>query len=136
MNQQLTALGEELEGDRQTLQRELDEIELLLKQTATEVERNESRRVQAEERLAQLERGPDRAARKRKGLDGMDPNALQATKTFIFDVRPMVLDDLGMVPTLRRSAAERSRRFSVPVRFESVGTDGRLSTEAESGLFR
>src|SRR3954454_19377539 len=56
MNDQLTALADDLERDQQTLQRELDEIEMLLKQTATEAERNESRRVQAEERLATIER--------------------------------------------------------------------------------
>ena len=56
MNEQLSALADDLERDQETLQRELDEIEMLLKQTATEAERNESRRVQAEERLAQLER--------------------------------------------------------------------------------
>ena len=30
----------------------------------------------------------------------MVQQTLDATKTFIFDVRPMVLDDLGLVPTL------------------------------------
>ena len=53
---------------------------------------------------------PERAADELKELVAMVQQALEATKTFIFDVRPMVLDDLGLVPTLRRSAAERSRR--------------------------
>src|SRR5512132_817413 len=56
MNQQLSALADELERDQETLQRELDEIELLLRQAASEVDRNEARRVQAEERLGQVER--------------------------------------------------------------------------------
>src|SRR5689334_4976449 len=56
MDQQLNTLADDLERDQQTLQRELDEIEMLLKQAASEVERNESRRVQAEERLALVER--------------------------------------------------------------------------------
>ena len=83
-----------------------------------------------------FERDPARAAQELKELVAMVHQALEATKAFIFDVRPMVLDDLGLVPTLRRSAAERGRRMGVAVRFESVGTDGRLSTEVESGLFR
>jgi two-component system sensor histidine kinase DegS len=254
MNQQLIALAEDLESDQQTLQRELDEIDLLLRQAAGEAERNESRRAQAEERVGQLERSastppqdvseahtvlltqtrratlmqaqlevlagkqralqryreriasalpvvrsaaatapeevpqksrpgaadagetlaaqeqlrrgiarqmhdgpaqsianialqaqivqrlferdPARAAAELKELVAMVHQALEATKSFIFDVRPMVLDDLGLVPTLRRSAAERSRRSGVAVRFESVGTDRRLSNEVESGLFR
>src|SRR3954468_9474852 len=260
MNEQLNALADDLERDQETLHRELDEIEMLLKQTATEAERNESRRVQAEERLATIERDttapmevvteargqlltqtrratlmqaqldvlggkqralqryrervnaalplvksaasaaavapatgsqatakaggrsaisgdvlaaqeqmrreiarqmhdgpaqsianialqaqivqrfferdPARASHELNELVAMVQQALEATKTFIFDVRPMVLDDLGLVPTLRRSAAERTRRSGVPVRFESVGTDRRLSMELESALFR
>jgi signal transduction histidine kinase len=69
-------------------------------------------------------------------LVNMVQQALEATKSFIFDVRPMVLDDLGLVPTLRRSAREASRRSGTQVRFESVGADRRLSTGLESGLFR
>jgi hypothetical protein len=66
----------------------------------------------------------------------MVQHALDATKTFIFDVRPMVLDDLGLVPTLRRAAAERTRRTGIQVSFQSVGSDRRLPEELESGLFR
>ena len=40
-------------------------------------------------------------------LVAMVQQTLEATKSFIFDVRPMVLDDLGLVPTLRRAARER-----------------------------
>jgi hypothetical protein len=66
----------------------------------------------------------------------MVQQTLDATKSFIFDVRPMVLDDLGLVPTLRRAARERGRRAGVPVEFDSMGTDRRLSMDLESGLFR
>jgi hypothetical protein len=66
----------------------------------------------------------------------MVQQTLDATKTFIFDVRPMVLDDLGLVPTLRRVARERGRRAQVPVSFESDGQDRRLSVDLESAVFR
>jgi hypothetical protein len=66
----------------------------------------------------------------------MVQQTLEATKSFIFDVRPMVLDDLGLVPTLRRSARERGRRAGVPVDFDSMGQDRRLPMDLESGLFR
>ena len=69
-------------------------------------------------------------------LIGMVQRTLEATKTFIFDVRPMVLDDLGLVPTLRRSARERGRRAGVAVDFDSMGQDRRLPMDLESGLFR
>jgi two-component system, NarL family, sensor histidine kinase DegS len=79
---------------------------------------------------------PERAASEVGQLVGMVQQTLDATKTFIFDVRPMVLDDLGLVPTLRRATRERSRRADVPVDFESMGQDRRLPMDLESGLFR
>ena len=69
-------------------------------------------------------------------LVSMVQQTLEATKTFIFDVRPMVLDDLGLVPTLRRAARERGRRAGVPVEFDSVGQDRRIEVDLESSLFR
>ena len=69
-------------------------------------------------------------------LVSMVQQTLDATKSFIFDVRPMVLDDLGLVPTLRRAARDRGRRVGVEVEFDSLGTDRRLPMDLESGLFR
>ena len=69
-------------------------------------------------------------------LKSMVQQTLEATKTFIFDVRPMVLDDLGLVPTLRRAARERGRRANVAVDFDSLGQDRRLAMDLESSLFR
>jgi hypothetical protein len=79
---------------------------------------------------------PDAARTEVRQLIEMVEHTLEATKSFIFDVRPMVLDDLGLVPTLRRAARDRGRRAGVNVEFESLGTDRRLSMELESGLFR
>jgi len=92
--------------------------------------------LQAEivERLVQ--RDPALAANEVGQLVAMVQQTLEATKTFIFDVRPMVLDDLGLVPTLRRSARDRGRRAGVAVEFDSIGVDRRLPVELESGLFR
>ncbi len=69
-------------------------------------------------------------------LVSMVQQTLEATKSFIFDVRPMVLDDLGLVPTMRRAARERGRRAQVPVEVESMGSDRRLPMDLESALFR
>ncbi len=90
--------------------------------------------AQIVERL--LAQGSDRAAAEVHQLTEMVQKTLEATKTFIFDVRPMVLDDLGLVPTLRRSARDRGRRAQVPIEFDSEGPDGRLSPELESAVFR
>lgn len=92
--------------------------------------------LQAEVVQRLFTREPSQAAIELGQLVEMVQHALEATKTFIFDVRPMVLDDLGLVPTLRRTAAERSRRSGIEVGFQSAGIDRRLPPELESGLFR
>ena len=80
-----------------------------------------------------LTKAPEKATEEVQQLIAMVQRTLDATKTFIFDVRPMVLDDLGLVPTLRRATRDRGGRFGVKVDFESVGVDRRLSVELEAG---
>jgi two-component system, NarL family, sensor histidine kinase DegS len=83
-----------------------------------------------------LDRDPAMARGELRLLVGMVQATLDATKNFIFDVRPMVLDDLGLVPTLRRATRDRGRRAHVPVEFESLGADRRLPVDIESAVFR
>jgi two-component system sensor histidine kinase DegS len=90
--------------------------------------------AQIVERL--LDRDPAAAKTEIGELVAMVQRTLDATKTFIFDIRPMVLDDLGLVPTLRRVARERGRRAQIPIEFESYGTDGRLPMDVETAFFR
>lgn len=81
-------------------------------------------------------RGDPQAEAELGQLMAMVDSTLEATKSFIFDVRPMVLDDLGLVPTLRRAARDRSRRAGVPIELDSSGSDRRLAPELESAFFR
>ena len=90
--------------------------------------------AQIVERL--LDRDPAQAKTEIGQLVDMVQHTLEATKAFIFDVRPMVLDDLGLVPTLRRVARDRGRRSQIPIEFESYGTDRRLPMDVESAIFR
>ena len=90
--------------------------------------------AQIVERL--LNRDPEGAQGELRLLVSMVQQTLDATKTFIFDVRPMVLDDLGLVPTLRRAARERGRRAGIPVEFDTYGQDRRIEVDLESSLFR
>ena len=62
--------------------------------------------------------------------------ALDATKEFIFEIRPMVLDDLGLGPTIRRTASDRGRRSGISVDFASQGSEERLDPDVESAVFR
>ena len=81
-------------------------------------------------------RGDPRTQGELDQLRVMVEQALDATKEFIFDVRPMVLDDLGLVPTLRRTALDRGRRAGVEIDLDSQGTERRLAQDTESGVFR
>jgi two-component system sensor histidine kinase DegS len=92
--------------------------------------------LQAEivERL--FDKGDERAPAELESLRRLVQQALEATKTFIFEIRPMVLDDLGLGPTVRRSAADRSQRAGIPVDVGSQGIEARLDPDVESALFR
>ena len=90
--------------------------------------------AQIVERL--VSRSPAEAAKEALALVAMVQSTLEVMKSFLFEVRPMVLDDLGLVPTLRRTVRERASKTDVTVELDSTGQDLRLSGEVESSLFR
>src|SRR5205807_133324 len=49
--------------------------------------------------------------------------ALDETWRLIFDLRPMTLDDLGLVPTLRRFVKEYGDKSGIVARFHLVGEE-------------
>lgn len=55
---------------------------------------------------------------------------------FIFDLRPMMLDDLGVVPTLRRYAESFQEKNSIPVPITVTGVERRLESHIEVTIFR
>jgi signal transduction histidine kinase len=54
----------------------------------------------------------------------------------IFDLRPAVLDDLGLVPAIRWLGDRHLRPQGIGVRCEFSGLDARLPAETETALFR
>jgi two-component system sensor histidine kinase DegS len=63
-------------------------------------------------------------------------DALEETRRLIFDLRPMTLDDLGLVPTLRRFIREFQDKSGIVARFHLVGEERRLPGNYEAVLFR
>ena len=63
-------------------------------------------------------------------------NALDETRQLIFDLRPMTLDDLGLVPTLRKYTREFGEKHGMQVRLHAVGEAQRLPGNIEGTLFR
>ena len=90
--------------------------------------------AQIVERL--VEKDDDRAIEEIEALRRLVQQALDTTKAFIFEVRPMVLDDLGLAPTIRRTAMERGRRAGINVEFDSQGIEERLGSDVESAIYR
>ncbi len=50
--------------------------------------------------------------------------------------RPTMLDELGLVPTLRWYADRYAKRLGIEVEFEASGLENRLPTEIETALYR
>jgi signal transduction histidine kinase len=62
--------------------------------------------------------------------------ALEETRKLIFDLRPMTLDDLGLVPTLRKFVVDFERTSGMRTRLNLVGAERRLPRDLEASLFR
>lgn len=63
-------------------------------------------------------------------------NALQQGRGLIFDLRPMTLDDLGLVPTIRRYATQISERAKIEVDVLVQNFETRLPNHYEVAVFR
>src|SRR5712691_10034539 len=69
-------------------------------------------------------------------LRQMVNKTLQELRGFIFELRPMILDDLGLVPTLRRYVQTLIDKHAVRIDFASAGRDRRLPSDDEVEIFR
>jgi signal transduction histidine kinase len=82
---------------------------------------------------------PQRATRERQILEdatALAENMMTGLRRVIADLRPPVLDDLGLVPALRRLGNDLYERASVPVTVQADESPGRLPPEVEITLFR
>ncbi|MDQ3043634.1 MAG: histidine kinase [Chloroflexota bacterium] len=70
------------------------------------------------------------------GLKAMINASLQDTRRMIFDLRPMILEDLGLVPTVRRYLVELNRTNKVQGEVTGPEQDLGLNTTMQVALFR
>ena len=61
---------------------------------------------------------------------------LEEVRKIIFNLRPMALDDLGLVPTIRKLTQDFEEKMKIRTRFELRGKERRLATGMEVALFR
>ena len=92
--------------------------------------------LQAEilERL--IARDPNLVAKELDDFKNGVRRVLDDTRRLIFDLRPMTLDDLGLVPTLRKFVKEFADRTGVNVYLRVSGEEARLPGSLEPTLFR
>ena len=57
-------------------------------------------------------------------------------RDFIFDLRPMMLDDLGLIPTARRYTEAYKNKSGLDINFVITGTERRLANHIEVIAFR
>ncbi len=83
------------------------------------------------------EKGPELAFQEIKSLKEMVRDALTEVRRIIYDLRPMALDDLGLIPTLRKYL-ETTQEYNkgIKLSFESKGNEVRLPGNYETAIFR
>jgi two-component system sensor histidine kinase DegS len=83
-----------------------------------------------------LESDLQRARGELGNLRGLVTTTLQDTRKFIFELRPMTLDDLGLVPTLRRYTADLGAKYHTSIEVQAPHGEQRLPKEIEVPIFR
>ena len=79
---------------------------------------------------------PNRSRTELAALRTMVNKTLQELRGFIFELRPMILDDLGLVPTMRRYVQTLIDKHGARIDFSSTGRDRRLPSDDEVAIFR
>lgn len=92
--------------------------------------------LQAEICQKLFDRDPDRAAEELDNLKSAANFTFQKVRDFIFDLRPMMLDDLGVVPTVRRYVTSFTEKNDIEVTLDLIGEERRLENHREVMLFR
>lgn len=85
--------------------------------------------------LEMPEVGHDLAA-ELNGLKEAVTRSLKDIRRFIFDLRPMALDDLGLIPTLEQFIAGFKKRTGIPVYVNVSGERRPMRSDQELSVFR
>lgn len=92
--------------------------------------------LQAEICQRLFDRSPARAAEELNNLKTVAGVTFQKVRDFIFDLRPMMLDDLGVVPTVRRYVDSFREKNDIEIKLDIFGDERRLATHREVMIFR
>jgi two-component system sensor histidine kinase DegS len=92
--------------------------------------------LQTEIAMRLLEIDPIQARNELNNLKIAAMSTFQKVRNFIFDLRPMMLDDLGLSPTIRRYADSFKEQAGVEVNLLISGNERRFESYVEVMVFR
>src|SRR5205085_6112061 len=78
----------------------------------------------------------ERARAELQSLKASATSTFQKVRDFIFDLRPMMLDDLGLVPTVRRYVDAFKEKSGTQATLTVTGADYRMDSAREVVIFR
>lgn len=82
------------------------------------------------------ERSGEEALVEMKNMRLMVRDSLQEVRRIIYDLRPMALDDLGLIPTIRKYLANVEDYHQINISLSEQGIEGRFDSKYEVALFR
>jgi len=83
-----------------------------------------------------LDKDPEKVRSELASLQEVVRQSLAEIRKIIFDLRPMLLDDLGLVPALQRYIGMYKEQYGLNVEFLFMGEQQRLDGTIEIALFR
>lgn len=69
-------------------------------------------------------------------LKGQVRSSLEEMRKVIFNLRPMALDDLGLIPALRKYVHDFEEKTKIRTTFETRGKEHRMTSPMEAAIFR
>jgi two-component system sensor histidine kinase DegS len=83
-----------------------------------------------------LDLHPEKVRGELAALQDLVRSSLTDIRKIIFDLRPMVLDDLGLAPAIKRYLSDNKEKYGVQIEFLFIGQQQRLESSIEVALFR
>lgn len=78
----------------------------------------------------------EKAIEEIKSIRKMIRSSLYEVRRIIYDLRPMALDDLGLIPTIKRYVTTIGEYHNMNIEFTTIGKEKRLNSDYEVALFR
>src|SRR5690606_11468296 len=82
------------------------------------------------------EGSPEDALAEIKSMRKMVRSSLYEVRRIIYDLRPMALDDLGLIPTIKKYVNTTAEYNNVKIEFTSIGEVKRINQKYEIAFFR